>query len=397
MPSYRRLPSGLIQATVYLPNGKRTTRSDPLKSVVKKWALDLEADIRKGRWRDPRAGRITVGEWAKKWRSARVVSDETLKADTSSFRVHLLPHWEDWPLNQISRLDVQGWVRKMEKAGTGPSAILRAYNLFSTMMKDAVLEPDLIHETPCVKIDLPRVEKKLPSWFTVDQIMRLEAELPEAHADMVELMVFTGLRWGEAAGTVGQERDDETGNTIDWLRSRIAVCGTMNQNAQWQSHPKTSASFREVPVPPHVMERLSRRMKGREAADWTFIASRRSPGTNTIPPVRGSNWRTKWYEAIDAANAKISIENKRRPKDQRIAPIPSNDPHDCRHTAASWLVQRGVPLYNIKELLGHESTATTEQYAHLAPDKNDLIEEAWSKIVTHQPRTALKSVGQTEA
>jgi integrase len=35
-----------------------------------------------------------------------------------------------------------------------------------------------------------------------------------------------------------------------------------------------------------------------------------------------------------------------------------------RHTAASWLVQDGVPLYDVQALLGHESFKTTERYAN---------------------------------
>jgi integrase len=31
-----------------------------------------------------------------------------------------------------------------------------------------------------------------------------------------------------------------------------------------------------------------------------------------------------------------------------------------RHTAASWLVMDGVPLYDVQALLGHESFATTQ-------------------------------------
>lgn len=41
--------------------------------------------------------------------------------------------------------------------------------------------------------------------------------------------------------------------------------------------------------------------------------------------------------------------------------------HDLRHTCASWLVQAGVPIFTVAQMLGHSSTAVTQRYAHLAP------------------------------
>jgi integrase len=49
------------------------------------------------------------------------------------------------------------------------------------------------------------------------------------------------------------------------------------------------------------------------------------------------------------------------------AQIENFRPHDLRHTCAAWLVQSGVPLAEIRDLLRHRSIQMTESYAHLAP------------------------------
>jgi len=43
-------------------------------------------------------------------------------------------------------------------------------------------------------------------------------------------------------------------------------------------------------------------------------------------------------------------------------------PHDLRHTCSAWLVQSGVPLAAIRDLLRHTTAQMTEKYAHLAPE-----------------------------
>ena len=40
-----------------------------------------------------------------------------------------------------------------------------------------------------------------------------------------------------------------------------------------------------------------------------------------------------------------------------------------RHTCAAWLVSAGVPLTDVRDLLGHSTVSMTERYAHLAPER----------------------------
>ncbi len=56
--------------------------------------------------------------------------------------------------------------------------------------------------------------------------------------------------------------------------------------------------------------------------------------------------------------------------------------HSLRHSFASNLAQKGVPLYTIKELLGHSSITTTEIYSHL---NMDSLREAIKKLDSPHP------------
>ena len=42
--------------------------------------------------------------------------------------------------------------------------------------------------------------------------------------------------------------------------------------------------------------------------------------------------------------------------------------HDPRHTFATRLVQAGIDLYKVQQLLGHKSPIMTQRYAHHYPE-----------------------------
>lgn len=355
MPYLRKLPSGKWQATVRHPDGRRLTRTDPLKRVVQTWARDTEAQLARGAWRDPRqAQQVTVGDWWARWAAGRIVEAETARGDESSWRNHLQPELGRLALRDLTRAGVQAWMRRRLDAGVGRQVLRRAFNLLRTMLRDAVHE-GLIESNPCAGLSSPAPPPRQPVWFTPGEVEAIVEALPEGHAVMARLMIWSGLRWGEAAAVRGTD--------VDWLRRRVRVERVLAQSGREKEYPKTSTSRREVPVPADVLDAMSALLEGRGAGDLVFVTS--GGAVRGGRPLSASNWRKVWDVALERAG----IEHR--------------SPHVCRHTCASWLVQAGVPLYDVRRQLGHSSMAVTERYAHLAPDVHDAVTGAWERIATN--------------
>jgi integrase len=171
-----------------------------------------------------------------------------------------------------------------------------------------------------------------------------------------------GLRPGELYGLHGHR--------VDWLRGKLTVVDVMTRQGlrQW---PKSKLSHRVVPVPAGTLEGMSALMAGRPRDSPVFTAPEGGPVTD-------GHFRNRvWYPAVAAAG---------------IRRFP---PRIMRHTAASWLVQDGVPLYDVQYLLGHEDYSTTQGYAHLAPDAHSKVMESWARRldapVTHERKEARPS------
>lgn len=58
--------------------------------------------------------------------------------------------------------------------------------------------------------------------------------------------------------------------------------------------------------------------------------------------------------------------------------------HTLRHTFASWLVQSGVPIYTVAELMGHSTIQMTKRYAHLAPAQHQDATSRIDQMFTHR-------------
>ncbi|WP_323379895.1 site-specific integrase [Streptomyces alkaliphilus] len=53
--------------------------------------------------------------------------------------------------------------------------------------------------------------------------------------------------------------------------------------------------------------------------------------------------------------------------------VPRYPPHSMRRTCASWLVRKGVSLYEVQHLLGQENFQATQRYAHLQPEAHKAV------------------------
>lgn len=143
---------------------------------------------------------------------------------------------------------------------------------------------------------------------------------------LVMIAMLTGLRRGELFNLVWQDVD---------LRAKTL---------QVKAGGAKSGKNRTVPLNAEGLEVLT---------EWKQIAEYDQPGDYVF-----SNKEGKRFDNVNTAFRNLL----------KAANITGFRFHDLRHHFASSLVQEGVQLYTVKELLGHSDFQMTQRYAHLAPD-----------------------------
>ena len=152
------------------------------------------------------------------------------------------------------------------------------------------------------------------------------------HRDAVITLIDTGMRTGELFKIQAQDVDFHKGKY-----GVITIWRTKND------HP------RAVPMTRRVSELIKVRLK-----------------TKAHPTDRVFPFDQYWLRHIwDKMKRFMELHN-----DKQFVP------HILRHTCASRLIQRGVPLMMVQKWLGHESIQSTMRYSHLAPNALfDLVED----------------------
>jgi integrase len=148
--------------------------------------------------------------------------------------------------------------------------------------------------------------------------------------EMMLLALRTGMRQGEIKGLQW--------SSIEWQNQSITVRHSLNDYTKQLESPKSNRE-RHIPTDIDVYTMLFKRKKD---TGYVFLDESKKPFSGKVLTHR-----------LDALCKSVGLRKIGR--------------HTLRHTFASHLAMKGVPLNTIQALLGHSTITTTMRYAHLAP------------------------------
>ena len=316
MSIYRRGNVWWIAFTT--PNGERVRHSAGTTDKAK--AQEYHDRQRSRYWEEQRLG-------VKPDRSWREAAVKWLK-ETSYKRSHgqdkaqlrwLDQFFGDLTLRQITR-DLVERVGEQKAEQASPVTANRTLALVRSILRRARDEWEWIDKIP--KVRLYRERERRVRWITREQAATLVSLLPRHLADMAEFSLATGLRQRNVSHLTWDQVD--IGREVAWI------------------HPDEAKAKKAIAVPLNA-DALGV-LKRREGIHGTYVFTFRG-----APCV---DLTTKaWYQALERAG----IQDFRW--------------HDLRHTWASWHVQSGTSLQELKELGGWASFEMVLRYAHLAADQ----------------------------
>lgn len=247
---------------------------------------------------------------------------------------------KDVPLEYVSQFtlldayDYLNWLADERKNSVRTrSRKSSALKQFFTFLSD---KRGLIEANPLLKLEMPKTDKALPKYLTLEQAQQLLASIESDHYErdycMITLFLNCGMRLAELCSI------DLNDFSIENRTLRL-----------WGKGNKERIVYMNEACIDALEEYLDLRTAAQTTEKALFLSNR---GT------RISRRRTQ--EIVEECLKKAGLSNL------------GISTHKLRHTAATLMYQHGnVDPLVLKEVLGHESIATTEIYVHLS-DKNKM-------------------------
>ena len=233
-----------------------------------------------------------------------------------------------------------------------PTTILHYYRTLSTIMTSA-LHDDYIKDNPLRRVKAPRAGKHKNSYLDDVEALKLLDLVKEKAKHPFDLIVSTliqtGMRRGECIAL--------TWDDINFNERTICISKALlylPERGVFEDTPKNESSVRIIKVGTTLIEELKEFKKWQEqeainvrkrGGEWQDSGRVFTSGT-------GANMNpgtvTSWFH-------KFICDND----------LPYVSIHGLRHTNASIMIARGVPITTAAKRLGHTTAATTAKiYAH---------------------------------
>jgi integrase len=240
----------------------------------------------------------------------------------------------DTPLSQITAPRVSEFKRELLEEGLKPASINRYTANLRAILRRAQEEWGVLATVP--KISALEAKNGRLRFLDAEEEARLKEHAPVYLRRLITFLIGTGARRGEAL-KLTWEHVDLGSNT----RAAVTLIDTKN------------GEDRRVPLPNHVRD---------------LLAAMRAEAGRPAKKDRVFTWVRRGTDETVAYKTDPGTVFDRTRRDAKLDDITI---HTLRHTYASRLVMKGVPIAHVSKLLGHRKIQITMRYAHLAPEGLD--------------------------
>lgn len=362
------------------PDGREKNESFGRKVDANNRRDEVAADLLRGTYIDPNAGKVTFRKQAEEVIENRTLNPSSRDIMRRRLATHVYPIIGSKEIGLLSRRPsiIQGLVGKMEAAGLGPETIGTIMAHVSTVFSVAVAD-ELIAKNPVLSkttVKLPKVVKKKLVVWTADQVLDVRETLTDRYRATVDAGAGLGLRQGEIFG-FGPDDVDWFGGVIGVNRQIKVLNGKL-----FFGLPKGDKT-REVPLSESVKFALAEHMRlfppamvtlpwGKPGGELVEVRLFFSTGPGRA--VHLNTFSDTWWRAIN----RVGIVPRLKPGEKRGARFREHGIHMLRHYFASVLLTEGESPKAVAEWLGHSDGGVLllKTYAHLMPSSEQRMRTA---------------------
>lgn len=378
-----RYGTGLRYRARYIgPDGTEQSQSFPdrQKGKAEQWLTNIKADMSNGDFIDPKAARITFGQYAEKW-LATLTSDPSTRASVrSQIQLHAIPYLGKRPMDSFEPSHIREWLSELETAVPATSYRHVIFGNVSGVFMAAV-EDRLRKSNPCRSrsITVPSTAPSRVHPWTASRTFAVRAGLPERLQAMVDAAGGCGLRQGEVFGLPA----DEVGFDTGWLHVGYQV---KNMSGHLVFGPPKRGKLRDVPLAPAVADAFRLHLERFPPIaitlpwlrpDGPLVTKELIFTAEEGGAVRRSDFNTyAWKPALVAAGVIPPPERGKRHQAAR-----EHGMHALRHFYASVLLEAGENIKALSTYLGHSDPGfTLRVYTHLMPSSDNRARNAMDSV-----------------